>query len=146
MVVDSGKAFSEDKYVELRLGQCLMRNCGPTIRCNTIRLDWDGKNYLPEREPYSTLGTYRNLSNLGVVFGMYYQMEMLQSSALYQKVLPAEDGYPTIEEAGQANAFKIRKEDTLPYVTMKKGDHFRVRLNAAMPWMKQVGSSTKKTD
>jgi uncharacterized protein YcbX len=41
IVIDSGKAFSEDLYAEMRIGCCLMRNAGPTARCNAIRTNWN---------------------------------------------------------------------------------------------------------
>ena len=71
-IIDTGKAFSEDNFVEMRLASCLMRNAGPTIRCSAVRTDWDKKDKCPENEPTCTLTQFRNIPTKGVVFGMYY--------------------------------------------------------------------------
>lgn len=41
IVIDSGVAFSEDLYSEMRIGCFLLRNAGPTARCNAIRTNWN---------------------------------------------------------------------------------------------------------
>ena len=41
IVLDLEKSFEEDEYFEMRVGPLLMRNSGPCIRCNTIRLNLD---------------------------------------------------------------------------------------------------------
>ena len=69
---------------------------------------------------------------------------MLHSDALYNKVLPPEDGYPSLEDTSKANYLSTRREDNLPYVRIKTGDCFQVRLTQAMPWIKQLNSATKK--
>ena len=39
-VINTLLPFSEDFIAEMRLGACLFRNVGPTIRCNAIRTNW----------------------------------------------------------------------------------------------------------
>jgi uncharacterized protein YcbX len=43
IVIDTKEGFSEDLYAEMRIGSCLLRNVGPTIRCNAIRTNYDNK-------------------------------------------------------------------------------------------------------
>ena len=56
----------------MRLGTVLLRNAGPTIRCNAIRTNWETKNRVAEEEPNRTLTKFRNVPGLGILFGMYY--------------------------------------------------------------------------
>ena len=78
----------------MRVGSILMRNSGPCIRCNTIRLNLDKNERVEEFEPYATLASFRSSPGLGVMFGMYYQMDVLETPNLYQQTLPASYGYP----------------------------------------------------
>lgn len=77
IVIESGEAFSEDLYAEMRIGCFLMRNAGPTVRCNAIRTNWVSQKRVGEEEPYRTLSKFRNLPGLGILFGMYYQQEKM---------------------------------------------------------------------
>ena len=61
-----------------------MRNSGPCIRCNTIRLNLDKNERIDDFEPYATLSYFRAIPGLGVMFGMYYQMDVLETPMLYQ--------------------------------------------------------------
>ena len=80
IVIDSGLAFSEDLYAEMRIGSFLLRNAGPTARCNAIRTNWDEQKRVGEEEPYRTLSKFRNLPGLGILFGMYYQQERMNQA------------------------------------------------------------------
>ena len=93
IVLDTEAPWSEDNHFELRAGSALMRNCGPCIRCNTIRVNWDKHCRVEEMEPYNTLAGFRTAPGLGVMFGMYYQMEILDNNRIYSKVLPTALGY-----------------------------------------------------
>ena len=86
-VIDTKEAYSEDQYVEMRLGQCFFRNIGPTFRCNDIRTDFEKKAKIPEHEPNKTLTKYRTVPTLGIAFGMYYVMEIIENSSLYNEIL-----------------------------------------------------------
>lgn len=83
VVLDWPEAFAEDNFFELRVGPILMRNSGPCIRCDTIRMNLDKNVRVDEFEPYSTLGTFRTVPGMGVIFGMYYQMDVLETPTLY---------------------------------------------------------------
>lgn len=96
VVIDWPESFAEDLWFELRAGPILMRNSGPCIRCNTIRLNLDKCCRVEEMEPYSTLATFRNVPELGNLFGMYYQMDVLETKELYYNCLPARLGYPAL--------------------------------------------------
>lgn len=56
----------------MRIGACLLRNAGPTIRCNAIRTNWEKETRVGEEEPNRTLTKFRNVPGLGILFGMYY--------------------------------------------------------------------------
>lgn len=72
IVVDSAKAFSEDFFAEMRIGCFMIRNVGPTARCNAIRTNWENETRVGDEEPYRTLAKFRTLPGLGILFGMYY--------------------------------------------------------------------------
>ena len=72
VVIEWPEPFAEDRFFEMRVGQILMRNSGPCIRCNTIRMNLDKNVRVEDREPYSTLTTFRSVPGMGVLFGMYY--------------------------------------------------------------------------
>lgn len=95
VVVEWPIPFAEDKFFELRVGPILMRNSGPCIRCNTIRMNLDKCVRVEDREPYSTLASYRSVPGMGALFGMYYQMDVLETPTLYKTSLPARLGYKT---------------------------------------------------
>jgi len=56
----------------MRVGPLMMRNSGPCIRCNTIRLNLEKECRVDENEPYATLIKFRSVPSLGAMFGMYY--------------------------------------------------------------------------
>ena len=111
-----------------------MRNCGPCIRCNTIRMNLDKHCRVDEGEPYSTLATFRTSPGMGVVFGMYYQMEILRNNYIYSKVLPQRLGYKTFGETRKRNPVEKREADGEYYVRIHKRDGLRVRLEQEMEW------------
>jgi len=84
LVLDWPEPFAEDRFFEFRVGPILMRNSGPCVRCSTIRMNLDTNVRVEENEPYSTLATFRTVPGLGVLFGMYYQMDVLETPTLYQ--------------------------------------------------------------
>lgn len=50
----------------------MIRNVGPTARCNAIRTNWENETRVGDEEPYRTLAKFRTLPGLGILFGMYY--------------------------------------------------------------------------
>ena len=72
MVIEWPKSFAEDSFFELRAGPALMRNVGPTLRCNDIRVNYEKLEFVKKREPYSTLASFRTNPGVGICFGMYY--------------------------------------------------------------------------
>ena len=132
-IVNTGEAFSEDLFVEMRLGCCLMRNAGPTIRCSMIRTDWEKRDKCPENEPTTTLNSFRNIPTKGVVFGMYYQQEFLDRE-LYSRVV-APNGYDNVMKR---NPIEYRKQDKTEYMLVKQGDMLGVRLEQEGEWRRQI--------
>jgi len=75
LLVDTGAAYSEDLFTEVRVGTCMLRCAGPSIRCNTIRCNYEEKRKYEETEPNSTLNKYRFMEGYSIIFGMFYQSE-----------------------------------------------------------------------
>jgi len=65
-------AFAEDTFIEMRVGTCLMRTAGPCIRCNAIRTNFEAGCRVDDEEPNRTMRKFRNVPEMGIIFGMYY--------------------------------------------------------------------------
>ena len=99
-----------------------------------------------ENEPYSELSTYRTVKDLGVVFGMFYQMEVLRNQRIYNNVLgPSKNGYDKFEDAIKANPIEKNEGDGEFYVTVHKKDGLLVRHNEEMEW-KSVRMNQKEEE
>jgi len=125
-----------------------MRNSGPCIRCNTIRLNLDKNERVEEFEPYATLTSFRSSPGLGVMFGMYYQMDVLETPNLYQQTLPTSYGYPSQMDSLRRNPMTTRdgEGDDQKYVKVNKFDGLILRCEKEMDWAKNLGAeSLKKT-
>lgn len=114
-----------------------MRNSGPCIRCNTIRLNLDNCCRVEEMEPYSTLSTFRNVPGLGPLFGMYYQMDILETKELYYGALPAKLGYPPLNKSLKAHPMHKRALEDQFYVQIKKADGLILRCEKEMDWARK---------
>ena len=111
VVLDWPIAFAEDEFFEMRVGPILMRNSGPCIRCNTIRMNLDNNVRVEDCEPYRTLSTFRNVTGLGILFGMYYQMDVLETDRLYRTSLPTLLGYKNKKLTDFYNPSTLREGD-----------------------------------
>lgn len=79
-MINTGKAFEEDLFSEMRIHHCLLRSVGPCVRCGFVKMDWQNlKKH--DQEPKATLSKFRNIPGLGDIFGMLYQMEILDMEA-----------------------------------------------------------------
>ena len=67
----------EDNLYELRVGPILMRNVGPAIRCDCIRMNYHTNRFFDDHEPYATLSKFRSVPSLGVLFSNNFQVELL---------------------------------------------------------------------
>jgi uncharacterized protein YcbX len=85
--------YEEDFMVEMRIGNCLLRNIGPTFRCPDTMTDYERQRKNPENEPLQTLGTYRVVPQQGIAFGIYCKMELVTSTRVYQRLFSREQGY-----------------------------------------------------
>ena len=56
-------------------------------------MNLDNNVRVEDCEPYKTLSTFRNVPGLGILFGMYYQMDVLETDLLYRNSLPKRLGY-----------------------------------------------------
>lgn len=131
IVVNTKVPFSEDFFAEMRIGTCLLRNVGPTIRCNAIRTDWEKQLHCKENEPSATLSKFRNIPGLGNIFGMYYQQEFMNEE-IYNKV--CKEGYPTFQQAIKAHPTEFRAFDTTKYTRVREGEMIQVRLIQERSW------------
>ena len=146
IVLDTGVAWSEDDFCELRVGSALVRSVGPTARCPVIRVNWDKPGLQAEYEPYSTLSTFRTLPGFGVIFGMYYQVELLSNNRLYSEVLPAKLGYPTFSETAKRNSLETREADGEKFVRIHKKDGLLVRVDRETEWKRKLRPQTVREE
>ena len=86
-------AFVEEYLREMRLGPLLMRCSGPSVRCNSLPINPFTGEAVYENEPYQTLSKKRTVPGLGVIFGTYYQCELLTEEKDFLKAMPCELGY-----------------------------------------------------
>lgn len=91
----------------------------------------------------STLKTYRNIDSVGNIFGMYYQMDILNEQN-YDKVLSKSLGYKTYEKSVSDRNLEYRKFDDTWYVKVKEGDMFQVRCIETRDWIAKL--QCKKED
>jgi uncharacterized protein YcbX len=70
VVIDTGVAWSEDEYQEIRIGQILLRYIGPVGRCAYVYQSWT-KTFQenPADEPLTTLRAFRMLKQGFCAFG-----------------------------------------------------------------------------
>ena len=130
----------------MRVGPVLLRNCGPCIRCNTIRMNLDKHCPVDEFEPLSTLSTFRNCPGLGPLFGMYYQMEVLDTEEVYDSVLASYSGYKSFSSAVKENEVTVREADGESYVRVHKEGGMKVRFDKEMDWKKKMKAAEKLTE
>lgn len=102
----------------MRIGPCLFRTAGPCIRCNAIRTNWNEKVRVAEEEPNRTLKKFRQVDGLGILFGMYYQQEILTESQ-YTEVCSQKLGYKSYKESIEKNQVSTRQSDGEVYMTIK---------------------------
>ena len=112
-----------------------MRTSGPCIRCNTIRMNLDNNVRVEDCEPYRTLSTFRNVPGLGILFGMYYQMDVLETDTLYRSSLPSSLGYLSKAQSEDLNPVELREGDGQYYVTIRKDDGIIVRCEKEFDWV-----------
>ena len=128
--------YYEDGLMEMRIGNLLIRNIGPTFRCEDTQVDYQNQKKNAENEPLSTLYTYRNLPTLGAAFGIYCKMEVIKDEAVYRRCFSAEQGYPPMTENGPVH---IRPSDGLAYAKITIGDPIRIRRRVQKPeWYKKI--------
>ena len=90
-------------------------------------------NRLGENEPNATLATYRTLNGKGVIFGMYFQMEIM-SKQEYAEICPRQNGFESYEALQKANPVEVRKADGEHYIRVSSSDLLKVRRQEARDW------------
>lgn len=71
-IIDTGKEFEEDSMSEARIGNVLLRLVGYCSRCNAVPVNYSTCKLNPEKEPNTTLSSFRKHPTLGVLFGTYH--------------------------------------------------------------------------
>lgn len=84
------------------------------------------------------------MPGLGVLFGMYYQMEILKNNNIYSKVLPTKLGFKTFAESKRTNPIHIREADGETYVRIYKKDGFKLRWKQQMDWVDKMNAETAR--
>ena len=115
------------------------------MRCNDIRMNYDENVLVKKREPYSTLASFRTNPDIGVLFGMYYQMDILETSMLYRQNLPTQYGYPTMNETLDRYPMLRRKGDDQLYVKIRKDLGIQLRYEKRMDWLDNFKPATTNT-
>lgn len=77
VVIETPISYEEDSFDQMRIGNIMLRQQGPCVRCRAMALDWENKKRHEELEPYSTLTRTRMLRGKGPIFGMYYHWDIL---------------------------------------------------------------------
>ena len=93
IAIDLGTPWLEDSLAECRIGPILLRYCGPSVRCDCIRINIRKNCFFEDKEPYATLSTFRSLSGWGTLFANNHSCELLTSRAEYDAALPISLGY-----------------------------------------------------
>jgi len=70
LVVQGNKAFEEDSWKRIKIGDVEFENVKPCIRCLFTTLNPETAERLPKGEPLKTLGKFRLLGNKGITFGI----------------------------------------------------------------------------
>lgn len=69
LVVSGSEPFAEDGWVELRIGEAVLKSAKPCGRCQVTTTD-QATGEVRGPEPLATLSTYRDSKEFGVRFGM----------------------------------------------------------------------------
>jgi hypothetical protein len=119
--------------MEFRIGPCVIRNIGPTFRCNDVMTDYNNQRKNPENEPLSTLASYRTLPLFGAPFGIYCKQEIVDDPRVYRELFPKDLGYPPMTHKAV-----VREGDNCPYIRIVVGDSVRVRIREKPDWIKKL--------
>ena len=92
----------------------MFRNIGPTARCHTTSLDWRRNIRHPKHEPYATLSATRKHSHYGIMFGVYWQPDIIETKEEFEKLFPE---YPMVNDRSFGKNGIV-----------KKGDSFKLRV------------------
>ena len=70
IVIDSTEPFMEDRWSLIQIGEIQFQVVKPCSRCIITTIDGEVGTKKQSKEPLSTLGTFRQLSEQGVMFGV----------------------------------------------------------------------------
>ena len=97
----------------MRIGHALIRQQGPTIRCKLASVSWKDNCFNPAMEPYNSLRDFRKHRQLGLLFGVYFGLDIIQNENDFKKLMGPEYEVPA----------KFDKEA----IVINKGDYLMVR-------------------
>ena len=122
----------------MRVGSILMRNVGPAIRCDCVRVNYKTNGFFDDHEPYATMSKFRTVPSLGVLFSNYYQCELLIDNQSYSDALPAKLGFPSFEDAIKKNPLLKFPHDDYTYVRIYKEDPLFIRVVKEPKWIPEL--------
>lgn len=146
IVIETDKegAFTEDNFLEMRIGPLLLRTTGPCLRCAFTYVNVSTGKTNGDREPYTTLSQMRQVPGLGVAFGTYIFTDILTSDELYRQVLPENLGYQSFEKTIESNPITKDEHSGESFVRVNKGDKMMVRVIKEATWVKSLKKSEER--
>jgi len=114
ITIDTPFAYEEDRMLEARVGNTMIRLVGYCNRCKAVANNYETNDRNPEYEPNPTIEKYRK-HELGNLFGTYHQVDIISSNEQFSRLLPTYD-IP-----------RDRKFDTV-YGIIRAGDELKVRV------------------
>ena len=70
-------AYEEEEFDQMRIGNVMIRQQGPCVRCKAMSVNWNKFCFDENLEPYMTLTKDRMLKGVGPIFGMYFAFDIL---------------------------------------------------------------------
>lgn len=78
IVIDTPQAYEEDRMLEARVANTMIRLVGYCSRCKAVANNYETHDRNPEFEPNPTLAKYRK-HELGTLFGTYHQVDIIET-------------------------------------------------------------------
>ena len=116
ITIDTQFAYEEDRMLEARVGNTMIRLVGYCNRCKAVANNYETNDRNPELEPNPTINKYRKHPELGNLFGTYHQVDIIESPEQFQRLLPDYD------------VPRDRKFDSV-YGIVRAGDEIKVRVS-----------------
>jgi len=117
ILLTNTEPYEEDTLYEIRVKNVIFRFISSTVRCKIMSYDYDKQMYAINKEPMPTLSQYRRQEGLGVLFGTYMVVDVIEDKEFLAKLIHDEK---TLKEALNAVTGTGR-------TLLQKGDQVYVR-------------------